>query len=941
MSSDKSGPRPKLPIADKYDPKAIEADVYAAWEQGGYFSSQPREDAKDNFCILLPPPNVTGSLHMGHAFQHVVMDALTRHARMQGRNTLWQPGTDHAGVGTHIVVSRALRGQGIDPDKLTREQFLDKVLAWKEESATTIGTQMRRLGDSCDWERECFTLDPALSQVVRDVFIRLYEDGLIYRGKRLVNWDPKLLTALADLEVVSEEEEGVMYHVRYPFVDGAEGDGMVIATTRPETILVDGALAVAPGDERHAAQIGRYVHVPCTKRTIEIIADEHVDPEFGSGCVKITAAHDFNDYEVAKRHPDKNIPVLELMTPDARLNHNAPKKYQGLDRYEARERIVADLDAQGLLIKKEPHRYMLPRGERSGVVVEPMLSDQWFLKTEDMAKQALEAVDTTDEENKLQFCPESWDKVYRNWIGDVKDWCISRQIDWGHRIPAWQDEAGEVFVATDAKEAQQKAGDDRKLTQVDDVLDTWFSSALWPLSTLGWPDTEDPHFRAYFPTSVLVTGNDIIFFWVARMVMMAKYFTGKVPFRDVYMHGLVRDRNGDKMSKSRGNVLDPIDLIDGIGLDELLAKRVTPDLPAKAAKEIEKRTRKEFPDGIPAFGADALRLTFASLASHGRNINFDLGRIDGHRRLCTKLWQAARFVLLATEDYTLDTEKEVELNFADKWISVKLQQVSKLIDQSRAAYRLDLWAMNITRFLRELFCDVYIEAAKETLETEGTQRTLISVFAEFLKLAHPIIPHITSELWPHFGPKAGFEDCNIIHASFPMYPKANANMEEEQKMNRIVGFCEKFRQHKAEIGLDHNLRINAVFEGELTVLEQKVFVRLARLANLKKGRVSEQDQRDPIIKYSDDGLKIRLYIREHGEANIARLQSIAEACEDYCLKIRGELTPEFIQTAPPKLLASRRKKLERAKQRRNGANDKLNIATANFMEYQKQLGSSK
>ena len=908
MASKQSQQGAGIPLADHYEPASIESDIYGAWEGKNAFSSKPRETG-EGFCILLPPPNVTGSLHMGHAFQHVVMDALTRHARMRGANTLWQPGTDHAGVGTHIVVSRALRNQGIDPEQLSRDEFLAKVLEWKDVSATTIGSQMRRLGDSCDWERECFTLDPALAKVVRDVFIRLYKDGLIYRGKRLVNWDPKLLTALADLEVVSEEEDGVMYHVRYPFADGGKGEGMVIATTRPETILVDGALAVAPGDERHAAQVGRFVHVPCTDRRIEIIEDEHVDPEFGSGCVKITAAHDFNDYEVAMRHPDKDIPILELLNLDASLNENAPRQYQGLDRYEARRRIVADLDAQGLLVKKEPHRYKLPRGERSGVVVEPMLSDQWYLNTKPLAKLALDAVSSGD----LRFVPDSWRSVYENWLNDSKDWCISRQIDWGHQIPAWLDEEGGVFVAEDEQAAQEIAGGDRKLTRVPDVLDTWFSSALWPLSTLGWPETGNPHFRAYFPTSVLVTGNDIIFFWVARMVMMSKYLVGDVPFRDVYMHGLVRDRNGHKMSKSRGNVLDPIDLIDGIGLEELLVKRMAPDLSPAVAKDIEKRTRAEFPEGIPAFGADALRLTFASLASHGRNINFDLGRIDGHRRLCNKLWQAARFVLSAASGELTDGSNGFELSFADKWMVSRLQLAEHDISMSVAGYRLDLMVEHLTSLLRDDYCDWYIEVAKESLDTGGTRQTLVKVFAAILRLAHPVMPFITAKLWPHFGKAAGIAELDIISAAYPKADLALVDAAALAKMDRFKQLVHACRSLRASLGIDPKMRVDATVEGELAEGELGMLARLARLGEVSK-RPVKADAGDPIV--SAGGRQLQLALGGAGAGWRDRLKMEVVEREKECGRIERKLAnSDFVSRAPEEVVALQRDRLERANRR--------------------------
>ena len=905
-------------LARQYDPGQIEGELYARWESSGAFDSTPR-DGKDGFCILLPPPNVTGSLHMGHAFQHMVMDALTRYNRMRGKDVLWQPGTDHAGVGTHIVVSRVLRGQGLDPDAMSREEFLERVLEWKEGSATTIGSQMRNLGDSCDWARECFTLDPELSAVVIDVFVRLYEDGLIYRGKRLVNWDPKLLTALADLEVASEEESGVLYHVRYPFADGGGGDGMVIATTRPETILVDGALAVAPGDPRYAASVGRRVRVPGTERVIEIIEDEHVDPEFGSGCVKITAAHDFNDYEVAMRHPDKDIPIIELMTPQASLNDNAPPRYRGLDRYEARERIVADLDEEGLLVRREDHRYMLPRGIRSGVVVEPMLSDQWFVRTDRLAELALGSV----REGRLRFVPEVWRGVYENWLTNVKDWCVSRQIDWGHRIPAFEDGDGNCFVARDAEEARRKAGDGRELRQVDDVLDTWFSSALWPLSTLGWPDDGNPHFRRYFPTSTLVTGNDIIFFWVARMVMMSEYLVGREPFREVYIHGLVRDKNGEKMSKSRGNVLDPDDLIKGVSLERLLEKRVTPDLDEKTAKSIEAHTRKEFPDGIPPFGADALRLTFASLAGHGRNVNFDLGRIDGHRRLCTKLWQAARYVVASCGGGHGEGERAVP----ERWIVSRLQKAERDVARHIGDYRFDLFVETYTSMLRDAFCDWYIEISKERLSrggdaAEGARSTLTGVLAALLRMAHPVTPFITERLWESVGPLAGFGG-DLIAAPYPECDDSKVDERAESEMGGFIGLVHATRSLRSSLRIDPGERLPAQLlggEGTLAQAESAALCRLARLSQVDLAQDDGAAGGNPTV--SAGGCRLRLLLGESAAGWRDRLEADIAQMEGRAAKMRARLeNDDFVSRAPGDVVADFRRRCEDEEARLDAARE--------------------
>ena len=904
-------------LAAQYDPHAIEEDLYARWENSGAFASTPQADAA-GYCIMLPPPNVTGSLHMGHAFQHTVMDALIRHQRMLGRDVLWQAGTDHAGVGTHIVVTRALRGAGIDPKQLSREQFMARVRKWKESSATQIGQQMRRLGDSCDWSRECFTLDPHLSEAVTKLFVRLYEDGLIYRGKRMVNWDPKLLTALADLEVVSSEEDGKLYHVRYPFADGGAGEGMVIATTRPETILVDGALAVAPGDARYAQFLGRRVQVPCTERTIEIIADEHVDPQFGTGCVKITPAHDFNDYEVAQRHPDKDIPIIELMTPSAHLNDNAPPQFRGLERYAAREKIVAELDAQGLLHKVEAHRYMLPRGERSKMVVEPMLSDQWYVKAAPLAAKALDAVRS----GQLQFVPPRWQNVYEHWLTGIKDWCISRQIDWGHRIPAWQDADGKMYVAATAAQAQTQAGPGRELRQVDDVLDTWFSSALWPLSTLGWPDRDSAYLRHYFPTAVLVTGNDIIFFWVARMVMIAMHLVGEVPFRKVYMHGLVRDQHGQKMSKSQGNVLDPIDLIDGISLEDLLTKRASPDLSETQAKQIVRRTRKEFPAGIPAHGTDALRLTFASLASHGPSINFDLGRMAGHRRLCTKLWQAARFVSGACTTGPLADEHSAG-GYPERWIVSRLQRCAAAVADHYAAFRLDLMVEELTLLLRDEFCDWYIETAKETLAAgdapaAATRRTLAHVLAGILRLAHPLIPFVTAKLWEHIGPLAKQSAKDIIRAPYPLCEARYIDKEAEAVMEEFTAVVHAVRSLRTSLGVEPGRRLDGALETNNAALANMrgELARLARLGCIELQNPLANLGGEPVVDVA--GSRLQLVLGAAGRGWQDKLTGQVASSEAVCKQLEGKLAArEFTERAPPQVVAEYRARLERARQQLN------------------------
>jgi valyl-tRNA synthetase len=750
-----------------YDPHAIEQRWYQTWEQEGYFS--PSGEGTP-YCIMIPPPNVTGSLHMGHAFQDTLMDALTRYHRMRGDNTLWQPGTDHAGIATQMVVERQLNKQDLTRHDLGRETFIERIWEWKHESGGTITQQLRRMGSSVDWSRERFTMDEGLSEAVRTTFVRLYEEGLIYRGKRLVNWDPVLHTAVSDLEVVSEEESGHLWHMRYPLADASDGY-LVVATTRPETMLGDTAVAVNPADERYQHLIGKTVRLPLSDREIPIIADDYVDPEFGTGCVKITPAHDFNDYEVGKRH---NLPMISIFTIDACISDTAPGNYAGLDRFEARKRIVSDLDALGLLEKIDDHRMMVPRGDRSGSVVEPFLTDQWFVKVAPLAGPAIQAVENGD----IRFVPDNWKNTYFEWMRNIQDWCISRQIWWGHRIPAWYDDAGNIYVGLTEADARARAelGNEVTLRQDDDVLDTWFSSALWPFSTLGWPnDTES--LRTFYPTSVLVTGFDIIFFWVARMIMMGLKFMDAPPFREVYIHGLVRDAHGQKMSKSKGNVLDPIDLIDGIDLETLVAKRRAGLMQPQMADKIEQHTRKDFPDGIPAFGTDALRFTFAALASTGRDINFDLGRIEGYRNFCNKLWNAARYVLLNTEDKDCGQQGEmVVLNAADKWIISQLQLTIREVTAAIESYRFDLAAQAIYTFIWDEYCDWYLELSKPVLTDpdssidaqRGTRRTLVRIMETVLRLVHPLAPFISEEIWQRMAPLAGISGRTIMRQPYPV-----------------------------------------------------------------------------------------------------------------------------------------------------------------------------
>ena len=750
---------------------------------------------------MIPPPNVTGSLHMGHAFQDTLMDALTRYHRMKGDDTLWQPGTDHAGIATQMVVERRLAQQGQSRHDLGRERFIEAVWQWKAESGGTITRQLRRLGTSVDWSRERFTMDEGLSEAVREVFVRLYEEGLIYRGKRLVNWDPVLHTAVSDLEVISEEENGRLWHMRYPLADGS--GYLIVATTRPETLLGDAAVAVHPEDARYRHLVGKQVRLPLAERLIPIIADEYVDREFGTGVVKITPAHDFNDYAVGQRHA---LPLINIFTIDARINDAAPPKYIGLDRFEARERVVADLDAAGLIDKIEPHKLKVPRGDRSGAVIEPLLTDQWYVKVGPLARPAIEAV----ESGAIRFVPDNWKNTYFEWMRNIEDWCISRQIWWGHRIPAWYDDKGAVYVGRSEAEVRAKnhLDGDVKLRQDEDVLDTWFSSALWPFSTLGWPQPT-PELDRFYPTSVLVTGFDIIFFWVARMIMMGLKFTGEVPFREVYIHGLVRDAHGQKMSKSKGNVLDPIDLIDGIDLESLVKKRTSGLMQPEMAKKIEQTTRKDFPNGIPAFGTDALRYTFASLASTGRDIKFDLGRIEGYRNFCNKLWNAARYVLMNTEGHDCGLQGELEFSLADRWIRSRLQLVTREVREHCEAYRFDLMAQAIYEFTWNEFCDWYLELSKPVLNDSnssaaarrGTRRTLVETLEAILRLAHPLMPFITEEIWQRVAPLAGKAGPTLMLQAYPRADETLIDTAAAAEMRWVMEFILGVRKIRGEMNI--------------------------------------------------------------------------------------------------------------------------------------------
>jgi valyl-tRNA synthetase len=780
-----------------YQPDAIERRWYQHWENAGYFA--PQGDGKP-YCIMIPPPNVTGSLHMGHGFNNAVMDTLIRYHRMKGQRTLWQMGTDHAGIATQMVVERQLAAEGESRHSLGRENFLEKVWEWKAESGGTIGRQLRRIGSSLDWSRERFTMDEGLSRAVQTAFIRLFDEGLIYRGQRLVNWDPQFHTAISDLEVENREEAGHMWHFRYPLSDGS--GHLVVATTRPETMLGDTAVAVHPEDPRYRDLIGKTIRLPLTEREIPIIGDDYVDPDFGSGCVKITPAHDFNDYEVGKRH---NLPMINILTRDASLNDQVPEAYRGLDRFVARKKVVDDLDALGLLEKIDDHKLMVPRGDRSGAVIEPYLTDQWFVRIAPLAEPAIKAVENGD----IQFVPKQYENMYFSWMRDIQDWCISRQLWWGHRIPAWYDDAGNIYVGEDEASVRAKHHlGDRPLHQDEDVLDTWFSSALWTFSTLGWPDNTDD-LKQFHPTDVLVTGFDIIFFWVARMIMMTLKFTGEIPFKTVYVHGLVRDAEGQKMSKSKGNVLDPLDLIDGIDLESLVAKRTGALMQPQMAQKIDKRTRKEFPDGIQSYGTDALRFTFLSLASTGRDIKWDMGRIEGYRNFCNKIWNAARYVLMNTEsqDCGLNGGDEVHLSLADRWIVSALQRAEQDVAEALDQFRFDQASHAAYEFIWNEYCDWYLELSKPVLygddyseaEKRGTRRTLVRVLESILRLAHPFMPFITEEIWQRVAPLAGVNGDTIMLAAYPAAEQDKVDLTAEQDVEWLKQVITAIRNIRGEM----------------------------------------------------------------------------------------------------------------------------------------------
>ena len=827
-----------------YKPETIEANCYENWERKNYFS--PQNDSKDSrkaYCIMLPPPNVTGSLHMGHAFQQTLMDVLTRYHRMNGNDTLWQCGTDHAGIATQMVVERQLQQKHISRHELGREKFIEAVWDWKEHSGNTISRQSRRLGTSMDWSRERFTMDEGLSEAVKETFVRLHNEGLIYRGKRLVNWDPVLHTAISDLEVISEEENGHLWHMRYPLKTPVDGlKYIIVATTRPETMLGDAAVAVNPNDERYKNLVGTEVLLPLTDRILTVIADDYVDPKFGTGCVKITPAHDFNDYEMGERH---KLEKINIFTIDATLNDEVPKKYRGMDRYEARKKIVADLEQKGLLEKVDDHKLMVPRGDRSHAVVEPYLTDQWYVKIQPLADPAIKAV----KDGHIKFVPANWDKTYFEWMNNIQDWCISRQLWWGHRIPAWYDDEGNIYVGHDEAAVREKNNlGDINLKQDEDVLDTWFSSALWPFSTLGWPK-KMPELDKFYPTNVLVTGFDIIFFWVARMIMFGLKFMDDVPFKEVYIHGLVRDGEGQKMSKSKGNVLDPIDLIDGIELEELISKRTSEMMQPQMAAKIEKATRKHFPDGIESYGTDSLRFTFTSLATQGRFINFETGRIEGYRNFCNKLWNAARFVITNVEAQSIKIDEgDMKFGLAERWITSKLSDAVSATHEGMRTYRFDLASQALYVFTWDEYCDWYIELSKTTLnssevseeEKRGTLYTLLNVLEILQRALHPFIPFITEELWHRVAASLNKKGESVMLESFPKQDELEIDNSAVEQIEWIKSFIMGVRRIRAErdISPGKSLTVfvrNGNFSEHKWLNEHKTYLKtLGRIESINK-----------------------------------------------------------------------------------------------------------
>ncbi|MFI4914782.1 MAG: valine--tRNA ligase [Steroidobacterales bacterium] len=910
-----------------YAPAQIEQRLYQRWESSGWFAPRAGTGA---YCIMIPPPNVTGTLHMGHAFQDTIMDALTRYHRMRGESTLWQPGTDHAGIPTQMVVERQLNAEGTQRSALSREAFVARVWQWKEQSGGTIARQMRRLGASVDWSRDRFTLDAGRSRAVLEVFVRLYEEGLVYRGQRLVNWDPVLRTALSDLEVLAEQEDGSLWRLRYPLAAG--GGHVVVATTRPETMFGDTAVAVNPDDERYRHLIGQQLRLPLAGRLIPIIADSYVDPAFGTGCVKITPAHDFNDYAVGQRH---HLPLINIFTADARLNDNAPADFRGLDRFDARALVVAALQAGGLLESTEPHKLMVPRGDRSGAVIEPYLTDQWYVRIAPLAAPAIAAV----ESGRIRFIPDHWDKTYFQWMRNIQDWCISRQLWWGHRIPAWYDDAGNIYVARSAAEAQAQAraklGREIVLRQDEDVLDTWFSSALWPFSTLDWPQ-QTPELRRFYPSSVLVTGFDIIFFWVARMIMFGLKFMDDVPFREVYVHGLIRDAEGQKMSKSKGNVIDPLDIVDGIDLESLVAKRTTGLMQPHLAAAIEKTTRKQFPQGIAAYGTDALRFTFASLATQSRDISFDLARVAGYRNFCNKLWNAARFVLLALEGAPLPDPTEPAYSAADRWIRSRLRTTIEAVDGAFRDYRFDYAASALHAFTWYEFCDWYLEIVKPVLQPEAppastdapaaeiadtaaaraARRTLIEVLEALLRALHPLMPFITEEIWLRLAPRVAATSPSIMLAPWPAASAFAADPQAERELQWVMHFVLGIRQIRGEMDISPARALPVVLQhatAEDLALAERHRILLMRLAGLGDLRALGPAERPPPAASALLG-ELTLLVPMAGliepASELLRLDKRLQKVRQELGKARSKLANDsFVRNAPAEVVEQERARL--------------------------------
>lgn len=882
-----------------YQPDEIEQRQYERWENRGYFA--PGGDGEP-YCIVIPPPNVTGTLHMGHAFQDTIMDALTRYHRMIGRNTLWQPGMDHAGIATQMVVERQLNAEGLSRKDIGREAFVDRVWQWKVESGGQIARQLRRMGSSVDWDRDRFTMDPDLSEAVTEVFVRLYDEKLIYRGKRLVNWDPVLHTALSDLEVLPTEEAGHLWHFRYPLTSG---DGhVVVATTRPETMLGDSAVAVHPEDERYKHLIGQEITLPLVGRKIPVIADDYVDPEFGSGCVKITPAHDFNDYEVGLRH---DLPQYNIFDGNAAINESAPEEYRGLTRESARDQIVADLEALNLLEKVEDYKRNVPRGDRSGAIVEPYLTDQWYVDIKPLAEPAIEAVET----GRIRFVPENWSKTYFDWMYNIQDWCISRQLWWGHRIPAWYDDDGNIYVGRTEAEARERnsIGEDVALRQDEDVLDTWFSSALWPFSTQGWPQETDS-LKTFYPGQVLVTGFDIIFFWVARMIMMGLKFMDDVPFHEVYIHGLIRDQDGQKMSKSKGNVLDPLDLIDGVDLDTLLEKRTSSLMQDHLKPKIEAATRKQFPDGIAAYGADALRFMFAALATTGRDIRFEIGRIEGYKNFCNKLWNASRYVLMNTDD--LD-EGDVEFSAADRWIRSRFNRTIGSVHENFARYRLDLASQAMYEFTWHEFCDWYLELSKPVLQSDqstdaqrrGTRQTLLEVLENLLRLLHPLMPFITEEIWLAVRDRAGKSGDTIMLQSYPLATDDWHDDDAENELQWVMQFILGIRQIRGEMDIAPGKLLPVLLQSasnldrERAVCHAQVLERVGRVDSITA--LADDDTAPPSATALHG--EMRLLVPMAGlidiDAERARLKKLEDRVQTDLKRSQGKLgNANFVNNAP-------------------------------------------